>query len=94
MQPLWRFGGESDASAGAVLSPWHPTTAESPAGLAGGTVTGTVTDLGSIPQSSICSGTFEPEGVDYDPAAGVLRVEITQPGVCEVATTVYEYKQG
>jgi hypothetical protein len=62
--------------------------------LNGGTVTGTVTDLGSIPQSSICSGTFEPEGVDYDPAAGVLRVEITQPGVCEVATTVYEYKQG
>jgi hypothetical protein len=26
----------------------------------GSTVTGTVTDLGSIPQSSICSGTFEP----------------------------------
>lgn len=62
--------------------------------LSGGDVTGTVTDLGSIPQSSICSGTFEPEGVDYDPAAGVLRVEITQPGVCEVATTVYEYRQG
>lgn len=61
--------------------------------LTGGTVTGTVTDLGSIPQSSICSGTFESEGVDYDSATGLLRVEITQPGVCEVATTVYEYKQ-
>jgi hypothetical protein len=61
--------------------------------LNGGTVTGTVTDLGSIPQSSICSGTFEPEGVDYDTATGVLRVEIIQPGVCEVATTVYEYEQ-
>ncbi|MGH3171097.1 MAG: hypothetical protein ACRDN0_35180 [Trebonia sp.] len=27
-------------------------------------------------------------------ATGTLRVEITQPGVCEVATTVYEYQQG
>jgi hypothetical protein len=62
--------------------------------LNGSTVTGTVTDLGSIPQSSDCSGTFEPEGVDYDTATGVLRVEITQPSVCEVATTVYEYQQG
>ena len=62
--------------------------------LNGGTVTGTVTDLGSIPQSSICSGTFEPEGVDYDTATGVLRVEIIQPGICAVATTVYEYQQG
>jgi hypothetical protein len=62
--------------------------------LDGATVTGTVTDLGSIPRDSACSGTFEPEGVDYDTATGVLRVEITQPGVCEVATTVYEYQQG
>lgn len=62
------------------------------AALNGSTVTGTVTDLGSIPQQSICSGTFEPEGVDYDPATGILRVEITQPGICEVATTVYEYQ--
>jgi hypothetical protein len=60
--------------------------------LNGTTVTGTVTDLGSIPESSDCSGTFEPEGVDYDVATGVLRVEIVQPGVCEVATTVYEYQ--
>jgi hypothetical protein len=61
--------------------------------LNGSTVAGTVTDLGSIPRNSVCSGTFEPEGVDYDTATGVLRVEITQPGVCEVATTVYEYQQ-
>jgi hypothetical protein len=53
----------------------------------------TVTDLGSIPQNSICSGTFEPEGVDYDTTSGTLRVEITQPSYCEVATTVYTYKQ-
>jgi hypothetical protein len=38
-------------------------------------------------------GPFGPEGVDYDTTTGVLRVEITQPGVCEVATTVYEYRQ-
>jgi hypothetical protein len=64
-----------------------------PSALTGATVTGTVTDLGSIPQNSICSGTFEPEGVDYDAAAGTLRVEVTQPGDCEVATTVYTYEQ-
>lgn len=64
-----------------------------PAALNGGTVIGTVTDLGSIPQSSICSGTFEPEGIDYDASTGTLRVEITQPGVCEVATTVYTYQR-
>lgn len=60
--------------------------------LNGADVTGHVVDLGSIPQAnSICSGTFEAEGVDYDPATGVLRVQIIQPSVCEVATTVYEY---
>ena len=60
--------------------------------LAAGNVTGHVVDLGSIPQSSICSGTFEAEGVDYDPSTGILRVEIIQPSVCEVVTSVIEYK--
>ena len=41
--------------------------------------------------TSICSGTFEAEGIDYDPSAKVLRVEIVSPSVCEVATTVYSY---
>ncbi|HZU58836.1 MAG TPA: hypothetical protein VFA06_23350 [Actinocrinis sp.] len=59
----------------------------------GGDVTGHVTDLGPIPQTnSICSGSFEAEGLDYDPTTGILRVEVVQPGVCVVATTVYEYK--
>ena len=61
--------------------------------LSSGDVTGHVVDLGAIPQSSICSGTFEAEGVDYDPATGILRVEVIQPSVCEIVTTVYEYKQ-
>lgn len=64
-----------------------------PGPLTGQTVTGHVIDLGSIPQSSICSGSFEAEGVDYETATGILRVEIIQPSVCEVATTVYEYKR-
>jgi hypothetical protein len=63
-----------------------------PAPLSGSAEAGHVVDLGSIPQQSICSGTFEAEGVDYDTATGVLRVEMIPPGVCEVATTVYEYK--
>ncbi|HEV2635791.1 MAG TPA: hypothetical protein VGX23_11630 [Actinocrinis sp.] len=64
-----------------------------PSALNGANETGHVIDLGSIPQTnSICSGTFESEGVDYDPASGILRVEIIQPSVCEVATTVFEYK--
>jgi len=60
--------------------------------LNGSTVTGTVTDLGSIPESSSCSGTYEPEGVDYDVATGVFRVEMVPPGVCEIATTIYDYQ--
>ena len=84
----------SDDDTGAIFANTFPLLQITlPAPLSGGSVTGTVTDLGSIPQSSICSGTFEPEGVDYDPASGVLRVEITQPGACKVDTTVYEYKQ-
>ena len=62
-----------------------------PHALDGGTVTGHVTDLGPIPQKSICSGTFEAEGDDYDTATGVLRVEVIQPSICGAATTVYTY---
>lgn len=61
--------------------------------LRGGRVRGTVVDLGSIPHRSSCTGTYEPEGVDYDTATGVLRVEIIQPGSCILHTTVYEYRQ-
>ena len=59
--------------------------------LHGGSVAGHVVDLGPIPQHSTCSGTFEAEGVDYDVATGILRVEIIQPGACIIHTTIYEY---
>lgn len=60
--------------------------------LDGTPVTATVTTLFQVPRSSICSGSFETEGIDYDPAAKLLRVEIVSPSVCEVATTVYSYR--
>jgi hypothetical protein len=63
-----------------------------PHALDGTPVTGEVTTLFQVPQDSVCSGTFETEGVDYDQNAGLLRVEIIPPGVCEVATTVYTYR--
>jgi hypothetical protein len=81
-----------DASETIFSNPMPLIEVTLPAPLDGSTVTGTVTDLGSIPEQSDCSGTFEPEGVDYDTATGVLRVEIIQPSVCEVATTIYEYQ--
>jgi hypothetical protein len=59
--------------------------------LRGSSVSGHVTDLGSIPQQSACTGTFEAEGVDYDTSTRILRVEIIQPGSCILHTTVYEY---
>lgn len=54
--------------------------------------TGHVTDLGPLPQRSVCTGTFETEGVDYDPASRTLRVEMISPGACEINTTVYAYR--
>jgi hypothetical protein len=64
-----------------------------PGPLRGANVKAHVVDLGSIPQESTCSGTFEAEGVDFDTATGMLRVEVIQPGSCILMTTVYEYQQ-
>jgi hypothetical protein len=63
-----------------------------PGPLRGANVKAHVVDLGSIPQTSTCSGTFEAEGVDFDTSTGTLRVEIIQPGSCILMTTVYEYE--
>lgn len=62
-----------------------------PHALDGTPVTGQVSTLFQLPQESSCSGTFEAEGIDYDPNARVLRVEIVPPSVCEITTTVYSY---
>ena len=64
-----------------------------PNALNGSDITGHVVDLGQLPLNSICSGTFEVEGDDYDPATGDLRVLIIQPGVCEVVTDLYTFHQ-
>ncbi|MEV5976194.1 hypothetical protein [Streptomyces sp. NPDC052114] len=60
--------------------------------LDGQPVTGRVSSLFAAPQRSICSGTFETEGVDYDAARRTLRVEVVPPSPCLVTTTVYAYK--
>ncbi|MFI7319699.1 hypothetical protein [Streptomyces venezuelae] len=60
--------------------------------LDGKPVTGRVVSLFAVPQRSICSGSFETEGVDYDPARRILRVEVVPPAPCLVTTTVYAYK--
>jgi hypothetical protein len=63
-----------------------------PGPLRGANVKAHVVDLGPIPQTSTCSGTFEAEGVDFDTSTGTLRAEIIQPGSCILMTTVYEYQ--
>ncbi|SFE08025.1 hypothetical protein SAMN05216251_101435 [Actinacidiphila alni] len=63
-----------------------------PHALDGTPVTGQVSTLFQVPKKSICSGSFETEGVDYDPGAKVLRVEIISPSVCAVTTTSYSYR--
>ncbi|MFJ2633096.1 hypothetical protein ACIO6U_14305 [Streptomyces sp. NPDC087422] len=63
-----------------------------PHALDGTPVTGRVATLFQVPRSSVCSGGFETEGVDYDANAKVLRVEIISPSVCAVSTTAYAYR--
>ncbi len=60
--------------------------------LDGTPVTGTVSTLFQVPRISLCSGSYETEGIDYDPSARLLRVEIVSPGICAVATSVYTYR--
>jgi hypothetical protein len=63
-----------------------------PHALDGTAVTGHVTDLFALPQRSVCSGTFEAEGVDYDAASRTLRAEVVPPSVCVASTAVYSYR--
>jgi hypothetical protein len=52
--------------------------------LDGRDVTAHVSALRPLPLSSFCSGSFEVEGTDYDPATGTLRVIVMSPGFCVV----------
>jgi len=62
--------------------------------LDGGQINGRVSCLGALPLESYCRGTFEVEGIDYDPGSGVLRVVVIPPRPCKWASvTVYSYRR-
>ncbi|GGJ50918.1 hypothetical protein [Streptomyces brasiliensis] len=83
----------SDDGSGTLFPQSRPLLqVDLPHKLDGQPVTGTVKSLFGLPRSSVCSGTFEAEGVDYDGQSGTLRAEVIPPGVCAVATTVYWYR--
>jgi hypothetical protein len=63
-----------------------------PGPLAGAAVTAQVKSLGELPTESVCPGTFEVEGIDYDQASGDLRVDIVPPLPCGVFTTIYRFR--
>ncbi|MFF4545941.1 hypothetical protein [Streptomyces sp. NPDC001435] len=85
----------SDDASGTLFPEIRPLLqVDLPHRLDGRPVTGSVKSLFALEQTSICSGTFEAEGVDYDTKSGTLRAEVIPPGVCAAATTVYSYRQG
>ncbi|WP_326955041.1 hypothetical protein [Amycolatopsis sp. NBC_01286] len=61
--------------------------------LNGHDVTAKVRELGQVPLVSTCTGTFTPEGVDYDAPTGVLRVEVVPPSPCNTVTDVYSFER-
>jgi hypothetical protein len=63
-----------------------------PRPLDGKPTTGQVTTLFQIPQVSKCKGAFEAEGDDFDTATQTLRVQIVQPGLCELTTNLIAYR--
>ncbi|HEX4720940.1 MAG TPA: hypothetical protein VH333_00395 [Pseudonocardiaceae bacterium] len=62
-----------------------------PHALNGTDIAGHVTSLGQLPLHSVCSGTFEVEGDDYDTTTGDLRVLIVEPGICAAVTDLYTF---
>jgi hypothetical protein len=60
--------------------------------LQGTDVEGHVSSLGGLPLDSICPGTFEVEGIDYDHESGDLRVAIVPPSPCKLFTTIIRFR--
>jgi hypothetical protein len=50
--------------------------------LDGTNVVAHVTVLRPLPQSSACTGSFEAEGIDYQPSDGTLHVIVMSPSIC------------
>ncbi|QIS11501.1 hypothetical protein [Nocardia arthritidis] len=50
-----------------------------------------VRSVGTLPQLSVCHGTFESEGLDYDPASGNLTVVVNKPIPCKMQSSVYTF---
>ena len=61
--------------------------------LDGDDVAGEVRCLGGLPLSSICPGTCEVEGLDYDVAGHILRVVVVPPWPCKVLVAVHCFQR-
>jgi hypothetical protein len=61
--------------------------------LTGTAVTAQVTLLGELPTESLCPGTFEVEGIEFESTSGDFRVEVVPPSLCRVLTTIYRFRQ-
>lgn len=48
--------------------------------------------VGRIPTVSPCSGVYEPEGLDIDRTAHILRIAVNPPPPCGIFTQIYEYR--
>ncbi|GLZ33554.1 hypothetical protein Lesp02_57420 [Lentzea sp. NBRC 105346] len=47
--------------------------------------------LGQVPIDGTCTGNYVTEGVDYDPATGLMRMSVNQP--CNAETAVYTFER-
>jgi hypothetical protein len=54
--------------------------------------TGRVAVLADLSLKSICTGTFEAEGIDFNKSQ--VHVEVIPPSPCSINTTVYGYNYG
>lgn len=62
--------------------------------LDGRDLEGRVTCLQALPMDSVCRGTFETEGMDYDARTGDLRVIVVPPAPCNwVEVDVYRFQR-